>query len=275
MSDETYCYPGTNILRNKLNVKDPERLIKEEVFHTGVRMFQLQAQPVKGPFNFNKLKAIHAYIFQDLYAWAGKTRTVDIGKGNLFCPVRNIEIYARDVFRSFEADCVAARQDPARFVHVVTNHYADLNALHPFREGNGRTQREFTRQLCSYCGYDFDLTHTKHEEMLAASISSFNKGDNSQLENIFKTAITPITNKTELRHRMKNSIVTLSHDDIPQEEHKTKPMEKRRIPTQPSNGLNMHPDIENWPPPQHPTTSKTHTATWSQPDMETTTEPEL
>ena len=71
-------------------------------------------------------------------------------------------------------------------------HYGDLNALHPFREGNGRTQREFARELCLACGYDFDLSFTNHEDMLSASIASFNKEDNSYFEAIFSKAVQPI-----------------------------------------------------------------------------------
>ena len=71
-------------------------------------------------------------------------------------------------------------------------HYADLNALHPFREGNGRSQREFARELCLHCGYIFDLSATTHEQMLNASIHSFNTGDNSELLQIFKKAVIPI-----------------------------------------------------------------------------------
>lgn len=220
MGDKTYCYADSNVLKNKLGIMNADILLQEEIFYTNHRMLQLQRQPVKGPFNFAKLKSIHAHIFQDLYTWAGKTRTVDIGKGNLFCLAQHIESYAQDVFRSFEADCVAVKNDPAKFIHAVTNHYADLNALHPFREGNGRTQREFTRQLCLYCGYDFDLTHTSHEEMLEASIASFDKGDNSGLEAIFQSAIKPINKPTELQNRLKNSITTLSHDDIPHNTYK-------------------------------------------------------
>ena len=61
-----------------------------------------------------------------------------------------------------------------------------MNALHPFREGNGRAQREFARELCLICGYDFDLSCSTHKEMLEASIYSFNTGDSSKLRVIFK-----------------------------------------------------------------------------------------
>jgi len=192
MSDKKYCYPDSSILINKPGIKDPDKLLKAEIRLTGYRMIKLQQEPIKGRFDFDHLKQIHRYVFQDLYEWAGVPRTVDIGKGNLFCPVRNINSYAASVFGSFARDCMAAKADPDTFIRTLAKHYGDLNALHPFREGNGRTQREFTRELCLACGYDFDLTCTKHNEMLYASKLSFDLGDSSSLEGIFKKAVTPI-----------------------------------------------------------------------------------
>lgn len=214
MADKKYCYPNTDILKNRLDITNKDKLMQAEIELTTKRMFILQQNPIKGRFDFNHLKTIHKYIFQDLYSWAGKTRTVDIGKSNLFCPVQNISAYAESIFDSFARDCFANRHDPERFIHAFTDHYADMNALHPFREGNGRSQREFARELCLYCGYEFDLTKTTHEQMLDASIWSFNKG-NDRLKAIFMKAVTPITDHDALQERLKNNIATLSNDDVP------------------------------------------------------------
>lgn len=190
MSDK-YCYPNSTILKNKIGIQDKQLLLDIEVRLTSERLLGLQMNPVKGKFDFKHLCNIHKRIFQDIYIWAGKTRTVDIGKGNLFCLVQNIQGYASDVFRNYYKECEAVKHDKQQFVHTLTNYYADVNALHPFREGNGRTQREFARELCLACGYIFDLTHTTHEEMLSASIASFN-GDNRALESIFQKVVRPI-----------------------------------------------------------------------------------
>ena len=85
------------------------------------------------------------------------------------------------------------KDDQEGFIHVFTKYYADLIALHPFREGNGRTQREFARELCLKCGYALDLTQTGHEEMLSASIMFFDKGDNAGLEAVFRRCISPLS----------------------------------------------------------------------------------
>lgn len=192
MPDTKYCYSNTSTLKNRLGITDPKKLLQKEISITSVRMLELQDAPIRGKFDFEHLKRIHRHIFQDLFDWAGKTRTVNIGKGNLFCLVQNIDAYADSVFPGMLDTCMKHRHDREKFIRTLAGYYADVNALHPFREGNGRAQREFTRELCLACGYEFDLTHTGHEEMLRASILSFNTGDNTGLEAIFQTAIQPI-----------------------------------------------------------------------------------
>ncbi len=191
--DNTYCYPDTDTLINKLNIHSQRKLLDAETQTVSIRLYQLQVQPISGNFDFKHLCSIHNHIFQDLYDWAGKPRTVDIAKGNsLFCPSWNIYGYADDVFRNFYKDCRNSSSSRELFVSSFASYYADLNALHPFREGNGRSQREFCRELCLQCGYSFDLTHTYKDEMLQASIESLEIGDNKGLESIFRKCIIPL-----------------------------------------------------------------------------------
>ena len=190
--DKVYCYPDTSILINRLDIHDKSQLFGAETSLVAVRLYQLYQNPIKGKFDYNHLCRIHHYIFQDLYSWAGKTRTVNIAKTSLFCLLQFIPNYAESIFPAYCNDCMKAKDDPEEFIHVFTAHYADLNALHPFREGNGRSQREFARELCLKCGYAFDLRHTNHEEMLSASIESLDKGSNAGLEAVFQKCITPL-----------------------------------------------------------------------------------
>lgn len=125
-------------------------------------------------------------LFQDIYSWAGAVRTVDIAKGSMFCLTQHIQSYAQTIFLVYHTDCMRMKGDPERFIHIFTKYYADLNALHPFREGNGRSQKAFAWELCFRCGYEFDLSHTNHEEMLSASISLI-EGDKA----VFKKCIKP------------------------------------------------------------------------------------
>lgn len=147
MADNKYCYPDTEVLINNLNIKDKEILFQAEKKLTFIRIQELQQQPIIGKFDFLHLKKIHKYIFQDIYKWAGERRTVEIGKGNLFCTTSCIQSYGESVFNKYYSQCEQHKNDREKFIKVLAENYADLNALHPFREGNGRTQREFARLI--------------------------------------------------------------------------------------------------------------------------------
>ena len=211
---DTYVYPGTEVLINKFDCRDPNELNKLEALSTGGNLAFLQLNPVRGRFDFQHLKDIHFFIFQDIYEWAGKIRTVDIGKGNLFCRVQFIEEYAKTVFSDFHSSCLESCSDKDKFITVLAAHYADLNALHPFREGNGRSQREFIRELCLDCGYVLDLTKTTHEEMLSASVVSFNTGDSSGFREIFSRSVIPIDEYKNLQDHLQSKLLILSKDDL-------------------------------------------------------------
>lgn len=78
----------------------------------------------------------------------------------MFCLAQHIQSYTQNIFQVYYTDHIRARDDPDEFIYVFAQYCANLNALHPFREGNGRSQREFARELCLACGYRFDLTLT-------------------------------------------------------------------------------------------------------------------
>jgi cell filamentation protein len=208
MPDRKYCYPNSEVLINELGITDKKRLFEAEIKFTSARLYKLQENPIKGNYDFKHLKAIHKYIFQDLYSWAGKERTVDIGKGNLFCTTAYIQDYAKSVFNKYFPQCYGAKDNINDFIRVLADNYGDLNALHPFREGNGRAQREFARIVCLKCGYDFDLAEIKHIEMLEASKLSFDKADSSGFIKIFSRAVTPYNESAEKHNQDRLKILT-------------------------------------------------------------------
>ncbi|MBR6229037.1 MAG: Fic family protein [Eubacterium sp.] len=213
-SVDKYVYPGTRVLVNKYGCRDAGELKELESRSVMGNLVYLQLHPLGGDFDFQHLKDIHRFIFQDVYDWAGKIRTIDIGKNNLFCRAMFINDYAKEVFGDFYSSCYDSRGDRQCFTDCVVKHYADLNALHPFREGNGRTQREFTRELCLKCGYIFDLTGTSYKEMVQASVLSFDKGDNSKLSRIFQKCIVPKSEYQDLQERLASVTMIFSRDDI-------------------------------------------------------------
>ncbi len=153
MSDKIYCYPNSDVLINKLNIHDSDKLPEVERKLTMLRLMDLLEKPVTGKFDFEHLRNIHKYIFQDIYSWAGKIRTVDIAKSNMFCKVQFIEMQASELFRKLQNDDYLKRLPKEKFVQKAAYYFSEINALHPFREGNGRTQRELIRQLAYESGY--------------------------------------------------------------------------------------------------------------------------
>lgn len=193
--DEKYCYPNANILKNKLDIHNEEDLSSYEREITAVRQLELLNSPPKGEMNFLYLKKLHKMLFSEIYDWAGKVRTVNISKGNQFCMVQFIEDYANDVFRKLKdenylMDC--AEEDlPNRLAYYL----AEINTIHPFREGNGRTQRLFVTLLANRIGYDLLFDLTTNQEMIEASDASFNLNF-QPMEEIIKKILVKIEEKT-------------------------------------------------------------------------------
>lgn len=211
--DPKYCYPRTNTLINLLNEKDPDKLFEIEIEFCSLTAKELEDSPIKGKFDFNHLKEIHKRFFKDIYEWAGEIRTVNISKGETqFCMCPFIEEQAKDLFNVFFIECFLHKNNKEAFIDVFTEHYATLNAIHPFREGNGRAQREFARELCLECGYVFDLFQLTHKEMLGASEKAMIL-DLEPLKNNFKKAIFTIA-EYELIQKSDNHLMILTMDDL-------------------------------------------------------------
>lgn len=183
-----YCYKGSDVLINKLNIQDEKTFYKVERLYSGLRQSELLNKPIDGDLDFKHLKAIHFYLFQDLFYWAGKVRTVAIAKGNLFCLPQYIESYSKDIFSNLKKDNYYQGLSKEEFVDRITNLLADINALHPFREGNGRAQREFIRYVGIKNSYGFDWSKVSVEENIVASYESVN-GDNAKLRAIISRII--------------------------------------------------------------------------------------
>ena len=171
--DSKYCYPNTNVLINKLGIRNQDKLCAIESKLTMLRIMELIDHPISGKFDFAHLKAIHKYIFQDLYEWAGEIRTVNIAKKDMFCDIRFIENQAQEIFNQLQRDIYRDYLDIEDFVDKLAYYISEINALHPFREGNGRAQREFIRTLAMKNGYAIHFDRISKNEMIIASQKSF------------------------------------------------------------------------------------------------------
>ena len=188
MADEIYCYPDSNVLMNRMGIQNSEQLNKAERQLTMLRILELLEHPVKGSFDLKHLQSIHRYIFQDVYQWAGKIRKVDIAKGNMFCNVMFIESQADEIFGKLKKEKYLQGLDEDIFGRRLAYYFSEINALHPFREGNGRSQREFIRSLASHNGYVVNFSNAEKDEMLQASIDSF-LCDYGKMEQLFQKCL--------------------------------------------------------------------------------------
>lgn len=173
MMQDPYLQENGKVLKNRGGLKTREALYKFERMTTDYRNEELLMSPIIGDFDFAHLKAIHFYLFQDVYDWAGQVRTVDIAKSNLFCRVMYIDTQAEQIFGGLASENYLKNIEYQRFIRRISFYYAEINALHPFREGNGRSAREFIRELALNAGYVIDWTKTTKEEIIEASIASF------------------------------------------------------------------------------------------------------
>lgn len=169
--DEEYCYPSTNVLINKLNIKNTEDLSAAEREITAVKLAYAKQNPIIGDFDLKHLQRIHKFLFEDIYSWAGELRHVNIAKGNQFCLSQNLESYAENIFSKLKAEKYLV--DAENIAHRLAFYLSEINVLHPFREGNGRTQRLFIEYLALNAGYRLDFSDVTPQEMIVASAESF------------------------------------------------------------------------------------------------------
>ncbi len=156
--DDYLIQPEGTTLVNKVGATTPEELRAAENDLLEYRLAELREHPdlIHQTYDLDHLKAIHRQLFQDVYHWAGDLRTVGIAKGegldNSFIPPANIEQPIAHVAQRIAQSSFLRNVSNGAFVDELTYLYDYVNFAHPFREGNGRTQREFFAQLLAETG---------------------------------------------------------------------------------------------------------------------------
>jgi hypothetical protein len=123
MADDPYVYPGTDVLRNRLDILEAADLADREAALSAIRIAQLERRFIPGGYDLAHLQATHHYIFGDLYPWAGELRTVRITKGgDLFALPEHISPYLTTLFSDLAREDFLHSLDHERFVKRLT-HY--------------------------------------------------------------------------------------------------------------------------------------------------------
>jgi len=183
-----YCYPDSNILKNKLNIKDNKILKTAEEEITLIKQMELLKNPIKGNFTKAHLMNIHKFIFEDIYSFAGKIRKEQISKADtMFYPPNLIDRELDKVFAKIKEGNMLRETDKEKVFDNLAYVMAELNIIHPFREGNGRSIREFIRLMAKRMYYELNWGNVDKEELLNASILSVD--DYKVLINILKKCI--------------------------------------------------------------------------------------
>ena len=190
--DSKYCYPHSFVLINKLGIENKDRLSEAERRITSIRIFEISQTPIRGDFDLNHLQKIHKFIFHDVYPWAGKLRTVNIAKGNQFCNCMYIEQGFVSIYEKLKNDCFLLTASPDTICGKLAYYLGEINAIHPFREGNGRTQRVYIQFIAQVAGYSVNFADITAAEMIEASAQAFNC-DYRKMTKLFQRITKPIS----------------------------------------------------------------------------------
>lgn len=185
-SNSRYCYPNSNVLINIPGFKDQQQLNAFERIVTLDRLRLLSLKPIMGSYDLSHLCTIHSFIFNDIYPFAGELREEDIAKDHFrFAPVQFLANQAIILLDELKSENWLKGLEFEKTVDRLAHYLTELNVLHPFREGNGRTQREFIRSLALEVGLYIDFTQVDPAIMLKAMIES--PYDNQRLKYILYT----------------------------------------------------------------------------------------
>lgn len=189
-ASEDGCYPGTTVLVNKLGLKQQEALDQAEKVAVTLRSVEVEQAGTDCPFTFDFYCDLHRHLFQDLYDWAGTLRTVDLSKkGTSFYPADSLREMGEAKFQWLQSMKEFRDMSRSDFVSAVTEFYHELNMLHPFREGNGRTERLFFTLLIRRAGYQINFAECDLDFLMIATIYAA-QGVTDYLHSFFDAEIT-------------------------------------------------------------------------------------
>ena len=184
-SQDPYVYPGTTVLKNKLGLTDQDKLQRAEL------RFALDGErrmPALAPDEVG-LRDAHRFLFARIYEWAGEVRTCELAKEqSLFCRTQFIQSSLNGAFRDLAAERFLTGLDQATFAARGAHYHGELNAIHPFREGNGRAVRVWLVHLARKAGHDLVLRRMDSETWLQASRESM-KGNLGPMADLLHVAL--------------------------------------------------------------------------------------
>jgi len=192
---DPYIDPATGILRNLVGAETREALSTAEGDLVFARLVQLTERPPVGSGDLAELQAINRELFQDVFDWAGELRTVDIRKQEVgaepFLPVQMIERASFFAAGELRDDDYLRGMNQDRFIDRLAYHYDAFNYIHPFREGNGRTQRVMWNRIALEAGWQLDWQRVQGPTNNAACRAASEHQDLGPLRVMFSQIVSP------------------------------------------------------------------------------------
>ncbi len=186
--DELSFYPGTSTLVNFFSIKERTKIRKIEASLANLRTAEMLTESVQNTYDFDYLKLIHGRMFSDVYPSAGEIRTTVAAKRTVFCNPTFIESAAEDIFTRLRKEHYLVGLERDLFINELAFFMGELEALHPFRDGNGRAARLFFYQLSVHAGYDIDWSMVDPDRLLEADISAID-GDYQLLIDVLEEVV--------------------------------------------------------------------------------------
>ncbi len=186
---DPYQYATSTVLKNIPDIRNAEALEVFEQRATALRLDEMIVAIADAPATLATWQMIHRILFQDVYSWAGQIRMVQLAKGDtLFAMPEHIEAEAKRIFDAFGQEDLTTLERK-QLIPKLSYYFGELNVLHPFREGNGRTQKLLFDEIARRCGYRIDWSAMAVDALLQAVIAAFNKQDYTRLEQVFDAAL--------------------------------------------------------------------------------------
>ncbi|MDD2180873.1 MAG: Fic family protein [Bacilli bacterium] len=209
--ESLYCYPGTNVLINKLGIMDKKLLEDVERGYSTYKLSKIYLKEFTGNFDINHYLDIHKYIFEDLYDFAGEIRNENINKSGIpFCRPEFIGKYLKCNLLQMKKDLKMVTDEDS-LLNYLAHYYGEIDIIHPFREGNGRVQREFFRQYLQYINKktnfkDYKLEYSRwtkedKKNLIEGCIISAKIGDTSLLKHVLSKSLVKVNEQEISKQR--------------------------------------------------------------------------
>ncbi|WP_433947008.1 Fic/DOC family protein [Paenibacillus sp. SN-8-1] len=200
---ESYLYPGTEVFKNKLDIRDPKLLEQAELFFNVERIRQPLPKQTQ-ELTYKGFLAIHKHLFQDVYTWAGQQRDYTTGRGPApFAKPEFIKSWMEDQFARLKQQNYLRGLSKNEFAEKIAPIVNEINAAHPFIEGNGRTQRLWLRIVAEQAGHRINLTNEDREKWYEASRIGFEQIDHRPMIELLKEILS--RDKTQIQEQDQGS----------------------------------------------------------------------